>query len=224
MIEAASFPVKPFTKMVGGSRKVHPIVVRWTSPFCWKMEKTLHLMRVRCRNTEFLFQKNGGKTFQFRCCNDGKYDSKGFDGSVGMKKKLAVFVSGGGSNFRSIHEATLQGFINGEVTALVTDKPGCGGAKYAAENGIPLLIFPKTKSSIDGLSQLELVSSLRKLKVDFVLLAGYLKLIPNELVRAFPKSILNIHPSLLPAFGGKGFFGLKVHQAVIESGARMGNA
>lgn len=63
----------------------------------------------------------------------------------------------------------------------------------------------------------------RKLKVDFVLLAGYLKLIPNELVQAFPKSILNIHPSLLPAFGGKGFFGLRVHQAVIASGARLDN-
>jgi phosphoribosylglycinamide formyltransferase len=56
--------------------------------------------------------------------------------------------------------------------------------------------------------------------VDFVLLAGYLKLIPAELVREFPRSILNIHPSLLPAFGGKGYYGLKVHKAVIASGAR----
>lgn len=60
----------------------------------------------------------------------------------------------------------------------------------------------------------------RGFKVDFVLLAGYLKLIPVELVRAYPKSILNIHPSLLPAFGGKGYYGMKVHKAVIASGAR----
>ena len=60
----------------------------------------------------------------------------------------------------------------------------------------------------------------RNFKVDFILLAGYLKLIPNELVQAYPRSMLNIHPSLLPAFGGKGFYGLKVHQAVIASGAR----
>ena len=61
---------------------------------------------------------------------------------------------------------------------------------------------------------------IRKLEVDFVLLAGYLKLIPVELVRAFPRSIVNIHPSLLPAFGGKGYYGMKVHKAVIASGAR----
>lgn len=60
----------------------------------------------------------------------------------------------------------------------------------------------------------------RKFMVDFILLAGFLKLIPVELVREYPKSIVNIHPSLLPAFGGKGFYGLKVHKAVIESGAR----
>lgn len=63
----------------------------------------------------------------------------------------------------------------------------------------------------------------RNFEVDFLLLAGFLKLIPIELVQAFPRSILNIHPSLLPAFGGKGFYGLKVHKAVIASGARYGN-
>lgn len=60
----------------------------------------------------------------------------------------------------------------------------------------------------------------REFEIDFVLLAGFLKLIPVELVRAYPKSILNIHPSLLPSFGGKGYYGLKVHKAVIASGAR----
>lgn len=60
----------------------------------------------------------------------------------------------------------------------------------------------------------------RKCKVDFILLAGYLKLIPTALVQAYPRSILNIHPALLPAFGGKGYYGMKVHKAVIASGAR----
>lgn len=60
----------------------------------------------------------------------------------------------------------------------------------------------------------------REFEIDFVLLAGFLKLIPVELVRAYPKSILNIHPSLLPSFGGKGYYGLKVHKAVLASGAR----
>jgi phosphoribosylglycinamide formyltransferase len=60
----------------------------------------------------------------------------------------------------------------------------------------------------------------RRFEVDFILLAGYLKLIPVELIRAYPRSIVNIHPSLLPAFGGKGYYGMKVHKAVIASGAR----
>jgi folate-dependent phosphoribosylglycinamide formyltransferase PurN len=61
---------------------------------------------------------------------------------------------------------------------------------------------------------------IRRFEVDFVLLAGFLKLIPVELIRAYSRSIVNIHPSLLPAFGGKGYFGMKVHKAVIASGAR----
>ncbi|KAL6885887.1 hypothetical protein ACP4OV_010148 [Aristida adscensionis] len=101
------------------------------------------------------------------------------------RKRLAVFVSGAGSNFRAIHDAALGGAVRGDVAALVTDKP-----------------------------------AMPEHDVDFVLLAGYLKLIPAELVREYPRSILNIHPSLLPAFGGKGYYGSKVHKAVIASGAR----
>ncbi|WMV53050.1 hypothetical protein MTR67_046435 [Solanum verrucosum] len=136
------------------------------------------------------------------------------------KKKLAVFVSGGGSNFRSIYEATLEGTVHGEVAVLVTNKNDCGGAKYAREQGIPVILFPKAKNSSEGLSEEDLVGSLRAYNIDFILLAGYLKLIPTELVQAFPRSIFNIHPSLLPSFGGKGYYGIKVHKAVIASGAR----
>ncbi|KAM3189533.1 hypothetical protein ACQJBY_068055 [Aegilops geniculata] len=146
------------------------------------------------------------------------------DGGAGdsgvRRKRLAVFVSGGGSNFRSIHEAALGGKVNGDVVALVTDKPGCGGAEYARCNGMPVVVFPKSKSAPEGVSTDELLNVLRDLKVDFILLAGYLKLIPGELVQAFPRSMLNIHPSLLPAFGGKGYYGLKVHKSVVASGAR----
>ncbi|KAH7545924.1 phosphoribosylglycinamide formyltransferase, chloroplastic [Ziziphus jujuba] len=136
-------------------------------------------------------------------------------------KKLAVFVSGGGSNFRSIHEASLRGSIHGDIVVLVTNKQGCGGALYAREKGIPVISFPKTKDEPDGLSTACLVATLRRFEVDFILLAGYLKLIPVELIRAYAKSIVNIHPSLLPAFGGKGYYGMKVHKAVIASGARF---
>ncbi|XP_057512955.1 phosphoribosylglycinamide formyltransferase, chloroplastic-like [Actinidia eriantha] len=137
-----------------------------------------------------------------------------------VRKNLAVFVSGGGSNFRSIHEAIFRGSVHGEIAVLVTNKPGCGGAEYARDNNIPVILFPKMKEKPDSLSANDLVTALRRYKVDFILLAGYLKLMPIELVQAYPRSILNIHPSLLPAFGGKDFYGMKVHQTVIASGAR----
>ncbi|CAH8384374.1 unnamed protein product [Eruca vesicaria subsp. sativa] len=138
------------------------------------------------------------------------------------RKKLAVFVSGGGSNFKKIHEGCIGGgSVNGDVVLLVTNKKDCGGAEYARSNGIPVLVFPKPqRESSDALSPTELVDVLREYGVDFVLLAGYLKLIPVELVKAFPKRILNIHPALLPAFGGKGLYGMRVHKAVLASGAR----
>ncbi|CAI0415531.1 unnamed protein product [Linum tenue] len=136
------------------------------------------------------------------------------------KKKLAVFVSGGGSNFKSIHEACVEGSVHGEIVALVTNKTDCGGAEYARNKDIPVLQFPRTKDGADGLSPTSLVDALRNFEVEFVLLAGFLKLIPVELIRAYPRAILNIHPSLLPAFGGKGYYGMKVHKAVISSGAR----
>ncbi|KAK7286602.1 hypothetical protein RJT34_21713 [Clitoria ternatea] len=137
------------------------------------------------------------------------------------KKKLAVFVSGGGSNFRSIHEASKWGSLHGDVHVLVTNKSECGGAEYARNNGIPVILFPKAKDGSNGLSPSDLVNTLRRFEVDFILLAGYLKLIPVELIRAYERSILNIHPSLLPAFGGKGYYGMKVHKAVVASGARF---
>ncbi|EEF33342.1 phosphoribosylamine-glycine ligase, putative [Ricinus communis] len=136
------------------------------------------------------------------------------------KKKLAVFVSGGGSNFKSIHQACLQGLVFGDVVAVVTNKQDCGGAEYARDKEIPVVLFPRTKDEPHGLSPSDLVAALRELEVDFILLAGYLKLIPAELSRAYPRCIFNIHPSLLPAFGGKGYYGMKVHKAVIASGAR----
>lgn len=137
-----------------------------------------------------------------------------YDSGFGFRRKrLAVFVSGGGSNFRSIHEAICQGQIHGDIVVLVTDKPSCGGAEYARVEGIPIILFP-------SLAVVNLVTALQEFDIDFIVLAGYLKLIPAELVRAYPRSILNIHPSLLPSFGGKGYYGLKVHKAVIASGAR----
>jgi phosphoribosylglycinamide formyltransferase len=114
------------------------------------------------------------------------------------------------------------------VQAVVTDVPQCGGAQYAADNGIPVYAYPPRKKSavqLDHIRYLETDKSLNRVlveeaRVDYVLLAGYLKLVPSSTVRAFAQRMLNIHPGLLPAFGGKGMYGSKVHEAVIASGSR----
>ncbi|XP_074320864.1 phosphoribosylglycinamide formyltransferase, chloroplastic [Silene latifolia] len=182
----------------------------------------LRITRFKSRQVNLASNKNALRTQVLREVSPQKVYNVSADKHLNLesrRKKLAVFVSGGGSNFKAIHAAMLDGSILGDVVVLVTNKTGCGGAAYARENGIPILQFPKTKES-EGLSADDLVFALRKYDVDFILLAGYLKLIPVELVRQYPKRILNIHPSLLPAFGGKGYYGLKVHKAVIASGAR----
>ncbi|GMN47201.1 hypothetical protein TIFTF001_016378 [Ficus carica] len=202
---------KPFFAIV----PPHPSTISFVKP----------QIRVSYRSHPSISQRTSDRK-KIRECRNAAVEAAGVDFSVDFgsginQKKLAVFVSGGGSNFRSIHEASLTGSILGDVVVLVTNKRGCGGAEFAREKGIPVILFPKTKDEPDGVSPTDLVATLRGFEVDFVLLAGYLKLIPVELIRAYPKSIINIHPSLLPAFGGKGYYGLKVHKAVIASGARF---
>jgi len=136
------------------------------------------------------------------------------------KKNLAVFVSGGGSNLKALHAATQDGRIHGTVAVVVSDKPGCGGWEWAKENSIPTYAFPPKKGE-PGLSASEIVDILQSARTDYVCLAGFLKLVPPEIVRAYPKAVLNIHPALLPAFGGKGYYGMNVHNAVVASGARV---
>jgi phosphoribosylglycinamide formyltransferase len=144
-----------------------------------------------------------------------------------------VFVSGGGSNFRAIHAAILDGRIGAGagggvlISAVVTDVPSCGGAQHAREHGVPVLAYPRPKSgAFEALSAGQLADALRPdggadTAADVVLLAGFLKLVPPEVVRCFRRRMLNIHPALLPAFGGKGLYGERVHRAVIASGARF---
>ncbi len=131
-------------------------------------------------------------------------------------KQLAVFVSGRGSNFRKVQEAIQAGEIPAKVALVVTDKAQCPAADYARDHGIEVVHYPAPDTTPSML-----VRTLQDGKIDFLILAGYLKLIPAEVVRAYPRAMLNIHPALLPAFGGKGYYGRRVHEAVIASGAKV---
>jgi phosphoribosylglycinamide formyltransferase len=146
-------------------------------------------------------------------------ECEGKDGT----KRLAVFASGGGSNFRALHAAIVGGKINGTIELVVSDKASCGATEYAAEHGIACLKYPDRSQEDGGLQGL-LTALEKEHAIDFVILAGYMKLIPPELVRAFERGVLNMHPALLPAFGGKGYYGIRVHEAVVQSGARFSGA
>jgi len=139
----------------------------------------------------------------------------------GGKKKLAVFVSGGGSNFKAIHAKCLDGTINGEVVLVVSNAPSCGGCEYARGHGIPVAQYPVSKKSGKGITADALVERCQEAGADYVLLAGYLKMIPEQLVKAYKGAMLNIHPALLPSFGGHGMFGGNVHKAVVAKGVRF---
>ena len=128
-------------------------------------------------------------------------------------KKLAIFISGGGSNFRSIQASILAGRIEAQVALVVTDKPQCPGARYAREQGIEVYIYPT-----DDRQPTDLLQALEDRECDLVVLAGFLKMVPSEVVRAYQRRMLNIHPALLPAFGGQGYYGRRVHEAVLQSG------
>jgi len=132
-------------------------------------------------------------------------------------KNIVVFASGTGSNFTSIHKDIKGGKINGEIVLLITNNDHCKAVEFAEANGIKVSIINKNIISDIAKHEDFLFRELESVKTDLIVLAGYLKMIPLNIILKYKNRILNIHPSLLPKFGGKGFYGMKVHKAVIES-------
>ncbi len=137
---------------------------------------------------------------------------------------LAVFASGSGSNFQAIVEAVEAGALPLEVVLCLSDKPGAGVLGRAARKGIPTAVLAPGDFTDADAYERALLDVLERHRVTFIALAGYMKLIPAAVVRAFRGRMLNIHPALLPAFGGKGMYGLRVHRAVLDYGARWTGA
>jgi phosphoribosylglycinamide formyltransferase-1 len=127
-------------------------------------------------------------------------------------KRIALFASGTGSNVLNL----IQYFKSSpdvQVALLVTNNVSCGAAGHAKANQIEVLGLDNEQVK-DGAY---IANALKQRKIDFIVLAGYLKMIPEALVNAFPNSIINVHPSLLPKFGGHGMYGKHVHKAVYEA-------
>jgi len=131
---------------------------------------------------------------------------------------LAVFASGGGSTLGALLDAVDDGRLDARVALVVTDRDACGALDRARARGIPTAVLvPKTFASEEAFGA-ALLDVLAAHDVQLVLLAGYLKKMPSAAVRAYDGRMLNLHPSLLPAYGGPGMYGRRVHEAVLAAG------
>lgn len=133
-----------------------------------------------------------------------------------MKKKIAIFASGGGSNA----EVILNYFndsVNINIALIVTNNQKAFVLQRAKKHKIPSFYHSVVKGSNTKLENQQLEKVLQENKIDFIVLAGYLKKIPSTLIQKFEQKIVNIHPALLPKFGGKGMYGMNVHRAVLEA-------
>lgn len=130
-------------------------------------------------------------------------------------KNIAVLVSGGGTNLQSIIDAVEAGKINGQIKLVISNKEGAYGLERAKKHNIRA-VFEKDEQAI--------IDIMKENKIDLVVLAGFLKILSPNLTKAFENRIINIHPSLIPSFCGKGYYGLKVHEAAIEYGVKVSGA
>lgn len=138
--------------------------------------------------------------------------------------RVAVLASGGGSNLQALidHFHPLPRPA-ARVELVVAGRPGIGALERAERAGIPAQVQDSLLRDADAVAE-DLLAAFKRHGIDLVVLAGYLRLIPLEVVEHFHGRMLNIHPALLPAFGGTGMYGLRVHQAVLDAGARVTGA
>lgn len=133
-------------------------------------------------------------------------------------QKLAVLASGGGSNLQALIEHfNTAGHATVRVALVISDRPGAGALERARRAEIETSVIPVSGRDADQVGS-DMLAVLDAAQIDIVALAGYLKLVPGSVVRRYYGRIANIHPALLPAFGGKGMYGINVHRAVLNAG------
>ena len=139
--------------------------------------------------------------------------------------KMAVLVSGGGTNLQAIIDRIADGTIsNAQIAVVISNNYGVKALDRAKSAGIPAqVIAPKEYQSRDEFNE-ALLDTIQSYNVDLVVLAGCMVVIPPMMVKAFPNKIINVHPALIPAFCGTGYYGLRVHEAVLSRGAKVTGA
>ena len=132
------------------------------------------------------------------------------------KKRIAVLVSGGGSNLQSIIDNIEQGNLNCEISYVITDRE-CYGLERAEKHGIKNVLLDRKVLKEKLSDEISDILENDDKKTDYIVLAGYLSILSPEFIKKWSRKIINIHPSLLPKFGGKGMYGMNIHRAVIEA-------
>ncbi|MBR6070396.1 MAG: phosphoribosylglycinamide formyltransferase [Ruminococcus sp.] len=140
-------------------------------------------------------------------------------------KNIAVLVSGGGTNLQALIDAEKSGIIkNGRISCVISSKEGVYALERAAQNGIKSLVIPR-KDYADIASYTKAVTdALLAEKADLVVYAGFMTILDEQIVKAFPYKMMNVHPALIPSFCGKGFYGLHVHEAALAAGVKLSGA
>ena len=142
-----------------------------------------------------------------------------------MSTNIAVLVSGGGTNLQALIDAQSRGELGGgKITAVISSKAGAYALERAAKAGIPGFVLPRKEFPSNRAMTLALVEKLKELKTDLVVLAGCMVIFTEELVKAYPNAIMNVHPALIPSFCGPGYYGLRVHEEALRYGVKVSGA
>jgi phosphoribosylglycinamide formyltransferase-1 len=139
--------------------------------------------------------------------------------------RLLALVSGGGTNLQALIDAEQAGKIpHGKITLVLASNPKAYALERAAKAGIPTAVVSRKEYPDQDAYDQAIVNELKKNDTDLVILAGFLSILGSTVIRAYPDRIINIHPSLIPSFCGKGFYGLKVHEAALEKDVKVTGA
>ena len=141
-----------------------------------------------------------------------------------MSKRIAVLVSGGGTNLEALLNAQEAGALpHGEIVLVLSSNPEAYALERAKRRGVPAIPLSRKQLGQEPF-EAALMEALTQYRVDLVVLAGFLSILSSDFVRRWPDRIVNVHPSLIPAFCGKGYYGLKVHEAALRRGVRVTGA
>ena len=140
-------------------------------------------------------------------------------------KNIIVLVSGGGTNLQALIDAEKSGIIKGgRITCVISSKEGAYALERAKNNGIPARVIPRKEYSDIASYSRAILEALNEEKADLVVYAGFMTILDEQVTKAFPYKMMNVHPALIPSFCGKGFYGLHVHEAALAAGVKLSGA